>query len=182
MVASIMANYALALWCEARRDSGLSTGPVLFTAVVANVLILGVFKYANFAVENVSALSVSLGLPSIPSPGIHLPIGVSFFTFQAFSYVIDVQRKETRANRNPLAIALFVSLFPQLIAGPIVRYSTIASEIRSREVRLHDFSSGVSRFIQGLAKKVLIADLVARPADGIFRLPRAELSAPPAFV
>lgn len=106
---------------------------------------------------------------------IALPIGLSFFTFQGISYVIDVYREEVPVQKNPLYVALYISLFPQLVAGPIVRYTDIYQEIKARESSLEDIAVGARRFIIGLAKKVIIADVLASVADPIFSLPTDQL-------
>lgn len=123
-------------------------------SVTGNLLLLGAFKYSGFFVENINAL---LGL-SLPVPHISLPIGISFYTFQTISYVVDVYRGEVKAQQSPFKLLLFVSLFHQLVAGPIVRYKDIAAEIEHREITVAGFSEGVNRFIIGLGKKVLIAN------------------------
>ncbi|NLW02233.1 MAG: MBOAT family protein [Clostridiaceae bacterium] len=123
-------------------------------SVAGNLLLLGIFKYSGFFMENINAL---FGL-SLPVPRISLPIGISFYTFQTISYVVDVYRGEVKAQKSFFKLLLFVSLFHQLVAGPIVRYSDIATEIEHRRVTPAGFSDGVSRFIVGLGKKVLIAN------------------------
>ncbi len=130
---------------------------ILFCSIGILLCILGFFKYANFAI------STFTGLTGIESDllDIALPIGISFYTFQIMSYIIDVYRKEVPAQRNPFTLATYVSLFPQLIAGPIVRYQTVANELKSRSHSFEMFSSGVSRFVLGLSKKVIIADSLA---------------------
>jgi alginate O-acetyltransferase complex protein AlgI len=105
-----------------------------------------------------------------------LPIGISFFTFHAISYVVDVYRRDAVAQKSPVHAALYMLLFPQLIAGPIIRYRDIADQLACRMVTLDDFAYGVRRFVIGLAKKVLIANVVAGPADRIFGMPLAQLS------
>ena len=169
MLASIAINYAFALLCF---RNGRGVRPALIAAVVLNLGLLGYFKYAGFLCENLAALGADITVPQIV-----LPIGISFFTFQGMSYVIDVYRGEVPAAKNPLRVALYISLFPQLIAGPIVRYSTIADEITTRRESLDDFSDGLTRFIIGLAKKVIIANSVGQMADSIFTLPAQELTA-----
>lgn len=123
-------------------------------SITGNLLLLGAFKYSGFFVENINALlDINLNVPRFS-----LPIGISFYTFQTISYVVDVYRGEVKAQRSPFKFMLFVSLFHQLVAGPIVRYSDIAAEIEHREVTATGFSEGVNRFIIGLGKKVLIAN------------------------
>lgn len=165
MLASIVLNYAFAMLIELpgygskrwRRDW-------LLAALACDLGILFVFKYLNFFGHMVGkALHIDLQLPSIA-----LPIGISFFTFQALSYVVDVYRGTTRVQRNPFSLALYISFFPQLIAGPIVRYSTIAEQIDDRKVTPEKLSQGVQRFIAGFCKKVLLANNVALVAEAAF--------------
>ena len=150
-----------------RRAKGL-----MITAVVLNLALLCYFKYTNFLVENINALLGS----AIPDPGIVLPIGISFFTFQGMSYVLDVYMGRAQYERNPLNVALYVALFPQLIAGPIVRYSTVADEIRHRRENLTDFTDGIVRFGIGLGKKVILANGVGALVSEIFALPAGNVS------
>ena len=154
MLASIFANWALSLIMSK------STRPKLWLtlAIILDVLLLGVFKYAGFITEN-------LGMTRI---NIALPIGISFFTFQMMSYVFDVYYGNSQAQKNPLYVALYISFFPQLIAGPIVRYNQIAEEITERDENFDMFSAGVRRFIYGLGKKILLANFVAQVADNVF--------------
>ncbi len=143
---------------------------------------LGVFKYANFFADNVNALLQAAHVQPVAVPHVLLPIGISFFTFHAISYVIDVSRRDATAQKSPVHAALYLLLFPQLIAGPIIRYRDIADQLARRIVSIDDFAYGVRRFVIGLAKKVLIANVVAGPADKIFSLPAAELSAAHAWL
>ena len=128
----------------------------LALAVVLNVALLGFFKYADFFVENLNALT-GLAIPALQIP---LPIGISFYTFQAMSYLIDLYRGDVPVQRNIISFGTYVSLFPQLIAGPIVRMRTVVGELADRRENFDDFSSGVKRFVTGLGKKVLIANTV----------------------
>jgi len=176
MLASIAVNYLTGLALRRARRPSARRG-ILLLALTANLGFLGWFKYAGFLAENVSALGNLLGIGGLEISPVHLPIGISFFTFQALSYVIDVYRGKTEAQRNPVKLALFISLFPQLIAGPIVRYRDIAAQIESRFLDAEGFGEGVRRFTIGLGKKVLIANTLAVPADRIFALPPHELSA-----
>jgi len=175
MLCSITGNYLAGLLIEKYRSRGRS-GIVLFFAVVLNLGLLVAFKYANFIVDNINVLIPYLHLNKIQLNPVHLPIGISFFTFQAMTYVVDVYRKEASVQKNPINIGLYISLFPQLIAGPIVRYHDIAKQIISRKVNLDLFSNGVERFIYGLGKKVLIANALAVPADKIFAIPAEGLT------
>jgi alginate O-acetyltransferase complex protein AlgI len=176
MLASIGINYLAGLGLREARRPPVRRG-ILLLALTANLGLLAWFKYAGFLAENASALGSLLGIGSLEISPLHLPIGISFFTFQALSYVIDVYRGKMEAQRNPVKLALFISLFPQLIAGPIVRYRDIAAQIERRILDAEGFGEGVRRFTLGLGKKVLIANTLAVPADRIFALPPFELSA-----
>ena len=145
-------------------------------SVLSNVAILGYFKYANFVIDNLNALAASLGWGAIAWDSVILPIGISFYTFQSMSYVIDVARKDARVLRNPIDFALYVSMFPQLIAGPIVRYHLVAEQLRERTTRFDDYVEGVQRFCLGLVKKVVIADSVGQIAEAAFATPTDDLS------
>lgn len=126
----------------------------LISSVVINLSILGFFKYSSFAVQNINSL---FGL-NLPFREFALPIGISFYTFQTMSYVIDVYRGDVSAQRSPWKLLLFVSLFHQLVAGPIVRYQDVAHDIEHRQITVDNFSQGISRFVLGLSKKVLLAN------------------------
>ncbi len=128
-------------------------------------------KYSNFIVNNINLFFEQIDMKPITNPHIALPIGISFFTFQAMSYVIDVYRKEADVQLNPIHCGLYVAMFPQLIAGPIVRYHDVAKQIVSRTVTHHLFSIGIQRFIFGLSKKVLLANPLGEVADKIFIVP-----------
>ncbi len=158
MLASIAMNYVLALFL--RGDRSIQDKTVVGIAVAGNLALLIFFKYATFILDNILGYDVVLD--------IHLPLGISFFTFQAMSYVIDLYRGEARVERNPLNVALYIALFPQLIAGPIVRFNLIADELHSRPTTVDNFAAGMRLFVLGLAQKVLLANIVAAPADAIF--------------
>jgi alginate O-acetyltransferase complex protein AlgI len=176
LLASVAFNYCMGLAVERVRGSARSAR-VLGVAVVGNLALLGGFKYANFAVDNWNALAAASGLPGVELAPIHLPIGISFFTFQALSYVVDVHRGDAPVERDPLRVGLYIALFPQLIAGPIVRFAQVAGALRERHATLEDLSAGARRFVVGLGKKVLIANTIAVPVDRIYALPPDELSA-----
>jgi alginate O-acetyltransferase complex protein AlgI len=176
MIASIVVNYALGLWVDRVRGRPAAWW-VMALGVALNIGLLGVYKYANFVVDNLNVVLASVGAAPLHLAPIALPIGISFFTFQAFSYVIDVQRRDGPVQKNPLGVALFVSLFPQLIAGPIVRYRDVAAQIVERTITREGFTHGVERFLIGLGKKMLIANTVAVPADAIFAIPPDQLTA-----
>lgn len=175
MLATIVANYLCGLFID--RFKGQPGAKVMVgIGVATNLAFLVGFKYANFLADNLNQLLGLMGMGSFHLAPVHLPIGISFFTFQAMSYVIDVYRGDVQVQRNLLRMALYKSLFPQLIAGPIVRYQEVAKEIDHRVVDVSAFAVGVRRFIIGLAKKMLIANTLAVPADAIFALPSAELT------
>src|SRR5262249_2166929 len=131
---------------------------------------------------NLNAVLGAAGRQMIPLPNIALPIGISFFTFHAISYVVDVHRRDAAAQKRPVEAALYLLLFPQLIAGPIIRYREIAGQLAARVVPSDDFAAGIRRFIAGFAKKMLVANTLAAPADAIFALPAAQLTAPHAWL
>ena len=160
----LLASIAVNWWLGRRVEPGKSRRRFfLWTAVVVNLLGLFVFKYLGFVCRNLAAL----GLP-VPEVELALPIGISFYTFQAMSYVVDVYRGRSPAQRSVLDVGLYVAFFPQLIAGPIVRYETIAAEIHGRQESWDDFCAGVPRVIQGLGKKVILANNMAIIADASF--------------
>ncbi len=138
--------------------------------VAGNLGLLIYFKYADFLSVEIGRLFLKLGLGSLPAMHIALPLGISFITFQGISYVVDVHRGVVTSQRSLLNFAMYKSMFPQLIAGPIVRYSDIAGEIDHRPVRRDDLVAGTRQFILGLGQKVLIANVLAVPADQIFAL------------
>ena len=158
-------NYAMALAIE--RSDTRARRAVLAAAVAGNLTALGVFKYAAFVASSLNLALAPFSLAA-PVPRIALPLGISFFTFHALSYVIDVYRGRFAANRNLSQVALYIALFPQLIAGPIVRYKTIARRLAHRRHSLGRASAGLRLFIIGLAQKLLIADPLAPVANAVF--------------
>lgn len=166
MIATILINYVYGVLIDACKDKKTMSKVVLTLMVVNNLAILGWYKYSGFAVSQLNRfLHLELTVPEVV-----LPIGISFFTFQAMSYVVDVYRGRGKVQKNPLQVGLYVSLFPQLIAGPIVRYETVAEQIEHRVETLEDFTAGVTRFCIGLGKKVLISNNMAVIADATFGL------------
>jgi len=151
-------------------------------AITGNLAALALFKYANFAVANVNALAPVLAITPLAIAAIPLPLGISFFTFHAISYVVDVYKRNAQAEHNIPRFALYILLFPQLIAGPIIRWRDIAAQLGTREQRIADFAWGVRRFVLGLGKKVLIANTLGRAADAVFGLPAVELTTPLAWL
>jgi alginate O-acetyltransferase complex protein AlgI len=181
MLGSIAFNYWIAIAVDRARERGWAK-PLVGFAVAVDLIVLGVFKYANFFADNVNTLFLALHARPIVVPRVLLPIGISFFTFHAISYVVDVYRRDATAQKSPVHAALYLLLFPQLIAGPIIRYRDLADQLARRSVSLDDFAYGVRRFVVGLAKKMLVANIVALPADRIFGLPSDQISAAHAWL
>ncbi len=172
MLASIFMNWLFALGIDRFRARARMAKALLAVSCVMNVGLLGVFKYTSFIVTNLNkAFSLS-----IPDPGLALPIGISFFTFQAMSYVIDVYRQKGEVQKNFMGVCLYISFFPQLIAGPIVRYQTVADEIKNRKETVEDFCAGVRRFLVGFAKKAILANNMAIVVDKVFACAQSEMS------
>lgn len=168
LLGSLVVNYVLAHRMERNSYRKLW----LIIAVLGNLALLGWLKYAGFFASIVG----------LPSPNNHLPIGVSFFTFQAISYIVDVYRRDVPAERSFLRFGLYVFLFPHLIAGPIVRYADLAASLANRDHNLDRFADGVRRFTMGLAKKMLLADTLAVVVDLIFKIPSHDLAPSAAWV
>lgn len=166
MIGTILLNWLFGILVDKTRDNRITVRILLTLMVLTDVGILGWFKYSVFVILQINRFLHT----EIPVPEVALPIGISFFTFQAMSYVIDVYRGRGKVQKNPLQVGLYVSFFPQLIAGPIVRYETIAEQMENREENFTDFSAGVTRFIIGLGKKVIIANNMAVIADYVFDL------------
>ena len=177
MLVSILLNYTFGILIDRSQNKGKRGTVALIFALSANLGLLCFFKYANFIVANLNTILINLQMSPMELEEIHLPIGISFFTFQALSYVIDIYRRESPVQKNIINIALYISLFPQLIAGPIVRYHDIASQITKRKTQFDDFYYGSHRFIIGLGKKVLLANVLGRAADYIFSLPTETIPA-----
>ena len=169
MVLSISVNYVGGLLAGQRDRPRLARAGLLF-AVCAGLGLLAWFKYAGFLAQTICGLGFA-----VPIPQVTLPIGISFFTFQGLSYVIDVYRGDAPIQKNPLDTALYVALFPQLVAGPIVRYTTVMEEIAHREETLSEFAAGATRFCFGLSKKMVLANSMGQIADGVFGQTAANL-------
>ena len=150
MLGCVLVNYIVGLavdrWSN-HRKAALALG------VACNIAILGTFKYLSFVAQSLAAVGIS-----VPDPKITLPIGISFYVFQSISYLVDVYRRDVPVQRRFCDLLLYISMFPQLIAGPIVRYNTVAREIGCRTVSGRDFADGTYRFLIGLGKKVILAN------------------------
>lgn len=176
MLVSTLINYLFGLWIE-KTNISYQKKWLLFFGVISNVLLLFYYKYANFFADNYNHAASILGLRPVFLDKVVLPLGISFYTFHGMSYMIDVYRQQAKSQKNPLKLALYISFFPQLIAGPIVRYKDIEKQIDDRDFNLKRFSSGVKRFIVGLSKKVLVANVVGRVPEMVFHLEYSELNA-----
>lgn len=164
LLLSILINWLCALQVEKAGPRRKTARLFLSFAIVTDLLLIGIFKYASFVINNVALIIGALP----PAIKISMPIGISFFTFQLMSYSFDVYYGNAAAQRNPAYVALYISLFPQLIAGPIVRYQQIEGEINERRESFDEVSEGFRRFIYGLGKKVLLANFLAQIADNAF--------------
>jgi len=164
MMLTIMVSWFFGLLVDKFRGRKAIIRAIIVFDSIYNLGVMFIFKYLMFTLHNVNSI---FGL-SINVPLIALPIGISFFTFHAFSYVLDVNRGLGEVQKNPMYVGLYISFFPQLVAGPIVRYQTIADEIKHRKETLDDFTSGVTRFIVGYLKKVLLANTMAVVANNAF--------------
>lgn len=173
MILSIIINYFLGFIVEyAKKYSLIYRRISLLLVVLVNVALLFYYKYYDFFIENVNSI---FGL-ELPLKHIVLPIGISFFTFQIMSYLFDLYLNKVKLQKNPLKLGLYIALFPQLIAGPIVRYIDIAEQIDNRTFSVDYFAEGLKRFIIGLGKKIIIANSFASVADSIFAMSPNEMS------
>jgi len=181
LLGSIVVNFFLARAIDDSNDSRHQK-VLLAAGVCCNLLPLFVLKYLDFIAVSLQPIFSVLGLSSWQSKPLHLPAGISFFTFQAISYLVDVYRRIVPAEQKMLNCGLYISMFPQLIAGPIVRYHDIAAQLIRRSITVDGFASGAERFVIGLGKKVLLADPLGVKADFIFGLPMNELSSGDAWL
>ena len=166
MIFSIIANYVFGLLMEKYRQSSRRLKLMLVLSVVIDVGLLCVFKYTDFIISNINAaFGANFDLLKLA-----LPIGISFYTFQAMSYTIDVYRGDVKVQRNIIDFGMYITMFPQLIAGPIVRYADVEKQLRDRHVTAQDFSEGAMRFVVGLGKKVLLANQIGALWSEIYAL------------
>ncbi|MBR3679600.1 MAG: MBOAT family protein [Oscillospiraceae bacterium] len=166
LLGSVLINYLLGLGIgkAQQQNHPKLAGFWCGTSLVFNIGLLGVFKYSGFIVENLNLIPYI----ELPVPTITLPIGISFYTFQILSYIIDLYWGNVKVQRSPFRFLLYIAMFPQLVAGPIVRYSAIEQEIQERHVTLTDFSNGITRLILGLSKKVILANHLSAIVDSFF--------------
>ena len=177
MIISIFINYIFGLIIDKAQNK--SKKLVLFLSVIINLSLLAYFKYFNFIVSNLNKVFQT---NIFAAKEIALPIGISFYTFQVMSYIIDLYRGDIKVQKNPLKLALYISFFPQLIAGPIVKYHDIENQINKRIVTIQKFADGVRRFVFGLSKKILLANTLALMADATFDSDILSLSMPHAWL
>ncbi len=166
LIASILFNWLLARWIGSlhEKQKGGWAKVVMLVAVIANLLVLTFYKYSGFLVDNINALfHANIVLRELP-----LPLGISFFTFSAVSYIVDVYRTDVKAERNLIHLANYLAMFPKMAQGPITRYGQVETTLKERKVPVGDIADGIRRFIVGLSKKVLIADNVAIVANAVF--------------
>lgn len=155
---------------------------MLFCGVAINLVILGGVKYANFFVGNINEILTIFQIPLLKQTHIALPVGISFYTFHSLSYLVDIYKKKCTAQKNIFNLSLYISMFSQLIAGPIIRYSDIWKQLTERTHTVSKFASGTERFLFGLGKKVLLANTFARVADELFTSNVDILTAPTAWL
>ena len=172
MFLSIVVDYTHGMLVERWRENDRKARMAVASSVFLNLLILVTFKYYDFLAGSLNSITGW----SIPLLGVPMPIGISFYTFQTMSYTIDVYRKDAPVQRNIITFGTFVTLFPQLIAGPIIQYKSVADQLRCRREDLEKFVSGVQRFCVGMAKKVLLANAVGKLWDVFLATDTAELT------
>jgi alginate O-acetyltransferase complex protein AlgI len=158
MIFCVLMNYLAGRGIDSQEGGRRKAALIL--GLIVNLLILGTFKYLNFLVAQLAGIGITVNAPTIA-----LPIGISFYTFQSISYLVDVYRREAHSQKRFADLLLYISMFPQLIAGPIVRYGTIANEINDRRVSASDFAEGSYRFLIGLGKKVILANQLSEISD-----------------
>lgn len=177
LLGSIMINYISGLVIDLQNKK-IHKQIALVTGLILNIVLLGIFKYSDFIIETINQITHG----NITLVNIALPVGISFFTFQGISYIIDIYRGVCKSCRNPFTTALYISLFPQLIAGPIVKYNEVYSALNNRHETFEMFSSGIIRLIIGLSKKVLISNVLGETADQIFKASEAGIDLPSAWI
>ena len=181
MIALALVDYCAGLLLY--RGKGAGKGLLLTLTLAANLGLLFLFKYYNFLAEEVASLLAAVGVALVPPRfPFGMPIGISFFTFQAITYVVDVSRGEVAPQKNPFRVLLYIALFPQLIAGPIVRYRDVEEEIGNRRETLSDFGEGVFRFAIGLGKKVIFANYAGKAASALLTEQLSSLTADAAWL
>lgn len=173
-------NFLFGIWMEKDRERKIE---ILFLSIVWNLGILAYFKYSSFVLLNLQVI-IQIFIPNFKINIVHvpLPIGISFFTFQIMTYIIDLYRKEIKVQKKFINLGLYIMLFPQLIAGPIVRYIDIEKEINNRKVDIDSIDAGIKRFILGLGKKIFIANIMGTWADTVFNMSLEKINTPLAWL
>lgn len=178
MILSILFNYVSGIDIERNLENPFKAKQSLFIAVTVNLLILGFFKYYGFLIESLNAV-----LPvELPYKELALPVGISFYTFQTLSYIIDVYRGKVQVQKNLISFGVYVTMFPQLIAGPIVKYSDVEKQLRERKITMEKFGDGAIYFVRGLAKKVLIANMTGLVFTKVSGMAFSEMSVLTAWI
>lgn len=166
LIISILINYIFGLLVDKTIDKKHLRMFFLILGIILNLALPFYYKYYDFFLENINTIfNMNLELKKIV-----LPIGISFFTFQGMSYIIDIYRNDGKVNKNIFSVALYISLFPQLVAGPIIKYKAVDEQIRNRKESIDYFSYGINRFVIGLGKKIIISDMLGAISDNIFLL------------
>lgn len=176
LVVSSLLNYAGGVALDATQTPTFRRA-IMIGGVGSNLALLALCKYSGFLADNLNAVFGLVSDIRLERPTCLLPLGISFYTFQGLSYLLDVYWRNVKAERNPAHLMLYICLFPQLVAGPIVRFTDVAADLHQRNVTLNDWSFGIRLFILGFARKMLIANPVGECADAIFALPGNQLSA-----
>lgn len=178
LIVSILINYLFGILIDKAKDKINLKRCFLLFGIILNLLLLFYYKYYDFFVSNVNTLFNS----SLSIKNIVLPIGISFFTFQGMSYIIDIYRNDAKVNKSISSVSLYIALFPQLVAGPIIKYKDINNQIKFRKESIEFFSYGINRFVVGLSKKVIISDVLGAMADNIFNLFNTGIDMPTAWI
>ncbi|MFN5458376.1 MAG: MBOAT family O-acyltransferase [Bacteroidota bacterium] len=177
---SILFNYFFGIWVE-KNNGNINAKRILIGCVAGNLLLLIIIKYTPFIFQNINSLILLWGIKPFSIPDIKLIPGISFFTFHSISYVVDIYRKESPAQKNFFSMGLYIVFFPQLIAGPIIRYHEIADQFENRKISLDDIIYGINRFLTGLVKKVIFSNTFSYPADEIFKSGIQQIDTPTAW-
>ncbi|WP_310938345.1 MBOAT family O-acyltransferase [Clostridium sp. SHJSY1] len=171
MLCSIIINYLFAIIIAKTYEKSICR-VWLSLCIAINLALLGYFKYYNFFIKTINSI---LGSEVINYKDIILPIGISFYTFQAISYIVDIYRKTAKVQKNPIKLALYISFFPELLSGPIIKYHDIDNQISNRKLKWSKTAYGIKRFIYGLAKKMIIANTLASCVDSILKIPLDQI-------
>ncbi len=177
LIISVALNYFLGFWIDRSRKASdhSQIRLAMILAVIINIGLLIYFKYTNFFIENLKILKI-IDSHSLPGYYRHLPLGISFFTFHALSYIIDIYREKAKPQKDFGKLTLYFTFFPQLIAGPIIRYHDVELQLSERTITTQSFVAGIRQFIIGLGKKVLIANVLGTPVEQIFAIPSEQLT------